>query len=62
VGTWINQSKAVQYSVTVTGNIDGVATKFTWDEMPFEQFASMVDFSSGHRLVMKNSNSILSQM
>lgn len=62
IGTWINNSNTLTYNVTVTGNIDGISTKISWNEMPFEQFAEFVDFSSSSRLVMASSNSIMNQM
>lgn len=63
VGSWVNHSGPVNYSVTVTGNFGGSATKISWNEMPFDQFANLVNFdSSGTKISMLSSGTIMSKM
>lgn len=67
LGAWVGSRQSTSYTVVVTSNI-GVGEKVTWEEMPFEEFANMVDFSgagkygySSSRLVLSSSETLLSQ-
>lgn len=49
-GSYIRKSGEVQYSVTATGG-NGMSTyKITWTDMPFEQFANLVNFNVGQHI------------
>lgn len=68
LGAWIGGRESTTYSVVVTSTIAGVDQKFSWNEMTFEQFSDMVDFSgvgpygySSKKLVIKDSATLLSQ-
>lgn len=66
IGAWFGSREQTQYSVTVTGNLKGVQQKVSWNELTFEQFAGMVDFSgtgpygySSKKVVLKQSQDLL---
>ena len=45
LGSYIRQSGEIKYSVTVTG-LKSIGTyKITWDDMPFNEFANLVNFN-----------------
>lgn len=67
IGSWVGSRSSTNYTVVVTSNI-GVNEKVSWEEMPFEDFANMVDFSgkgkygySSSKIVLKDSQTLLTQ-
>ena len=69
LGAWVGGRESTNYSITVSGNLNGVQQKVSWNELTFEQFADMVDFSgigqfgyySSSRVVLKGSQELLDQ-
>lgn len=66
LGAWIGSRDSTNYTVVVT--CANTSMKYSWDEMSFEEFADMVDFSgmgqygySGRKLVLKNSATLLEE-
>lgn len=49
-GSYIRNSGEVQYSVTATGGKGSGTYKITWTDMPFEQFANLVNFNVGQHI------------
>lgn len=54
-GSYIRQSGEVQYSVTATGGSGMSTYKITWTDMPFEQFANLINFNVGQHIASANS-------
>lgn len=66
LGAWVGSRDSTNYTVVVTGLDTHI--KYSWDEMSFEEFADMIDFSgigpygySGRKLVLKNSATLLEE-
>ena len=45
LGSYVRQSEEIKYSVTATGLKNMGTYKITWTDMPFEQFAKLVNFN-----------------
>ena len=68
IGSWVGNRNSTNYTVIVTSNLEGANAKFSWNELTFEQFAGMVDFSgigeygySGSKLVLKDTASLFAE-
>ncbi len=63
IGSWVNNSGPVNYSVTVTGMSAQGITKMSWNEMPFADFANLINFASpDSKISMLSSGTIMSKM
>lgn len=67
IGSFVGDRDSTKYTIVVTTNI-GVNEKIIWEELPFKDFANMIDFSgigkygySASKLVLQDTDSLLSK-